>query len=572
MTFRVWAPHAETVELSEEHGVRPLVRGTDGAWTADVAPEGRYLLVVDGFVMPDPGATAQPDGVDGASERVDHTTFAWTDAAWHNAPWGTQVIYELHVGTFTPAGTFDAAIEKLDHLVALGIDAIELMPVHTFPGRRGWGYDPVQLSAPLAAYGGPDGLKRLVDAAHAHGIAVILDVVYNHTGPHGNHLARLGPYFTDAHRTPWGPAVNLEEAGSDEVRARLLDDARQWILDHHVDGLRVDAVHAFVDRTAVPFLEELCHEVHRAGVRAKRWTWVIAESDLNDPRVVSSPAFGGHGFDAAWNDDFHHAIHALLTGERDGYYVDFGALSHLTTALESVYVHRGTWSHHRGRRHGREVVGIEPTAFVGYAQTHDQIGNRARGERLTTLTSPARAEIAAALVLLGPFTPMLFQGEEWGTRRPFLYFTDHPDPDLAARVREGRRGEFAAFGRDPDDVPDPQDPDTHARSVLDWAELDEPEHRARLDWHRALLAARRRAQDAGRLRRAGVRTDAAAGWLLLDMTAYVVVVNLGPQEVTVPLPDDARLALALTNGDARVAGHTPALVLAPETVAVLHRG
>jgi maltooligosyltrehalose trehalohydrolase len=315
--------------------------------------------------------------------------------------------------------------------------------------------------------------------------------------------------------------------------------------------------------------------VHDEGARLRRWTWMIAESDLNDPRVVSPPALGGWGFDAAWNDDFHHAMHALLTGERAGYYADFGTLTQLAASLEGVYVHRGTWSEHRGRTHGRPVVGIDPTAFVGYSQTHDQIGNRAQGDRLTTLTTPARAEIAAALALLGPFTPMLFQGEEWGTLRPFPYFCDHVDDELAARVRDGRRQEFAAFGWAPEDVPDPQDPATFTCAVLDWDEPAKPEHAARLDWYRSLVAERRRAQAAATLRLGPVHVDAIAGTLVLDMGAYLVVVNLGAQDARVAVPGEEPLSMVLRNEEAvLVDEHEPrarAVGLSADTVAVLRR-
>lgn len=525
--IRLWAPRAESVELERSDRTRSrLVREHGGWWRHAVPYTGRYRLVVDGVEVPDPRSPCQPDGFDGWSHTVDHDDFPWTDATWRGFPLHAAVIYELHVGTFTPEGTFDAAAGRLDHLVELGVTAIELLPVATFPGSRGWGYDGVLLFAPHAAYGGPDGLKRLVDAAHARGVAVVVDVVYNHLGPIGNHLARFGPYFTDAHRTPWGDAVNLDEAGSDEVRRFFVDNALQWVRDYHADGLRLDAVHAFNDRSAVHLLEQLAGEVHAAAASLGRTVWVIAESDLNQPGLVRPVEAGGMGLDAAWSDDFHHALHAVLTGERDGYYADFGEIAQLARALEEVYVYAGERSLHRQRRHGRPVGDLPRDRFLGYSQNHDQIGNRATGDRLVHAAGVAAARIAAALVLTAPFVPLLFQGEEWAASSPFQYFTDHPDPELGEAVRRGRAVEFAAFGWSVESLPDPQDVETFRRSTLEWDEVAAEPHASMLRWHRDLLRLRatRPALRDARPSSTVVAFDESDRWLTVTRGDVVIVV------------------------------------------------
>jgi maltooligosyltrehalose trehalohydrolase len=500
---------------------------------------------------------------------VDHAAFRWTDAGWQAPPLAAGLVYELHVGTFTPAGTFDGAIERLDHLVRLGVTHVELMPVAQFPGGHGWGYDGVDLFAPHSAYGGPDGLKRLIDACHGRGLAVLLDVVYNHLGPAGNYLERFGPYFTDRYATPWGRAVNLDGPGSDQVRRFFCDNALAWLRDYHADGLRLDAVHAIVDTSAVHFLEQLAAEVADLGARLGRHFVLVAESDLNDPRIVRGHDVGGYGLDAQWSDDFHHALHAALTGERGGYYADFGRLADVAKALGSAYVYDGRASAFRGRRHGRPATGLPGARFLGYLQTHDQIGNRARGERTSHLLSPGLLEIGAALVLLGPFVPMLFQGEEWAASTPFLYFTDHEDPALARAVSEGRRHEFQAFGWDPAEVPDPQAAETFRRSKLDWSEPGREPHRALLDWHAALVRLRREhGLAAGRLDRVRVRHDEADRWLVLEREGVTVACNLASRAQRVPLADGAAGVVVLAS-DGDVKAGSGAVDLPAESVAVL---
>ena len=536
MLFEVWAPNArESVDLVTGSGERvPMASEAGGWWRADADGVARYGYSIDGGdVRPDPRSPWQPDGPDGLSAVVDHAGYAWGHDHFVGRPLSSSVIYELHIGTFSEEGTFEGAIEHLDHLVELGVDYVELLPVAEFPGDRGWGYDGVDLFAPYSGYGGPDGLKVFVDACHGRGLGVVMDVVYNHLGPAGNYLGEFGPYFTDRYATPWGMAVNLDGPDSDEVRSFFLDNALLWLRDYRCDGLRLDAVHAIVDTSAMHLLEELAARVEQFNVASGRHCFLVAESDLNDPRVVRERALGGYGMDAQWSDDFHHALHVTLTGERSGYYEDFTGLADLARAMEDVFVHAGSYSPHRRRRHGRAPVGVPRTRFLGYLQNHDQVGNRATGERSSHLVSVERLKVGAALVLLGPFVPMLFMGEEWGASTPFQYFTDHPDPDLGRAVSDGRRREFAAFGWQPDDVPDPQDAKTFTRSKLRWSELSREPHASLLDWHRTLIALRRTLGDLGD--HVDVAHDDDAGWLVLRRGRLGVAVNVGVAPVAVPV-------------------------------------
>ncbi len=541
-SFEVWAPGATQVDVVLCYRRVAMDGPDEGGWfrapAADTDVD--YAFSLDGGApLPDPRSRWQPYGVHGPSRRVDHDAFAWTDADWGAPPLAEAVVYELHIGTFSAEATFDGAIAHLDHLVDLGVTAVEVMPVAEFPGRRGWGYDGVALWAPHSVYGGPDGFKRLIDACHARNLAVVLDVVYNHLGPDGNYLPQFGPYFTDRYSTPWGEAVNYDGPDSDEVRAFVVDNACMWIRDYHLDGLRLDAVHAIVDISAVHVVEEIAASVHRLAATLGRRAWVVAESDLNDPRVVRVPDIGGWGCDSQWSDDFHHALHAVLTGERTGYYSDFGSLAQLAKALEQAYVYDGCRSAHRRRHHGRPPTGLDGGSFVGFLQNHDQVGNRATGERSSALMGTGRVKIAAALVLCAPFVPMLFQGEEWAASTPFQYFTDHGDADLGRAVSDGRRREFAAFGWEPDDVPDPQDPETFRRSRLDWDELGRSPHADVLAWHRELLRLRREvpALAGNHFTDVEVRWDEGAGWLVVERGPLSVVCNLSDSEQIVPLRD-----------------------------------
>jgi maltooligosyltrehalose trehalohydrolase len=492
--MRLWAPAAERAELVLESGERRPMEKVDRHHHVvdDPQPGSDYRISLDGGEdLPDPRSAWQPEGVNGASRAYDHGGFVWTDAAWTGLSWPARAIYEMHVGTFSPEGTFDGAAERLDHLVALGVDTVELMPVAQFPGRRGWGYDGVHLWAAQDSYGGPDGLKRFVDRAHALGLAVMLDVVYNHLGPLGNHLPEFGPYFTDIYITPWGEAVNLDGPGSDGVRAHICESARMWIRDFHIDGLRLDAVHAFIDRSARHLLEELADAVQEEARQVGRSVAVVAESEANDPRLVTGAEQGGYGLDGVWADDFHHCLHTLLTGERDGYYADFGQLSDLADAWTRNWVYDGRYSPARDRHHGRSAASFDPGKFVVCLQNHDQIGNRAKGERIGHLAGTEAQRLGAAIALLAPQVPLVFQGEEWAASAPFPYFTDHPDPELAEAVRQGRRQEFAAFGWDPAEIPDPQAESTFRSAVLDWQERDRSPHAEMETWYRDLLALRK---------------------------------------------------------------------------------
>lgn len=521
--MRVWAPHAKAVDLVHD-GVRTAMAAAGGGWwEVDVSGVTTYAFSLDGGPpRPDPRSASQPDGPHGPSAVVCHEAAEAVD--WAGRGLDGAVIYELHVGTFAEDGTFAGVTEHLDHLVDLGVTHVELMPVAEFSGARGWGYDGVDLYAPHHAYGGPDGLKGLVDACHRRGLAVLLDVVYNHLGPSGNYLGEFGPYFTDRYDTPWGQAVNLDGPDSDEVRAFILDNARMWLRDYGIDGLRVDAVHAIFDTSAIHLLEEL------AGLGV-----IIAESDLNDPRLVRGVDRGGAGLAAQWSDDFHHALHAVLTGERTGYYGDYALLADLAAALQRGFVYDGRHAPSRRRRHGRPIPpDVAASRLLAYSQTHDQVGNRAQGERLSLLVSEGRLRMAAALVLCSPFTPMLFQGEEWGASTPFQYFTDHEDPELGKAVSDGRRRELAAFGWAPEDVPDPQDRATFDRSTLDWAELGKSPHAELLDWHRSLIALRReRRLHEGGFESVDVRYDEDGRWFVLDRAPVKVVCNLSDAALTV---------------------------------------
>ena len=546
--FELWAPFArDRVELDLDGTAHPMRcdRARPGWWHLDAPadPNGsRYGFRLDGdpTLLPDPRSRRQPDGPDGPSQLVDHAAFRWTaPAAAHPLPGSS--IYELHIGTFTTEGTFDAAAARLDHLVSLGVDLVELMPVCPFPGVQGWGYDGVSLWAVHEPYGGPEGLKRFVDTAHRLGLGVVLDVVHNHLGPSGNYLPRFGPYFTDHHHTPWGAAVNLDAPGSDTVRDYLIGSALAWLRDYRIDGLRLDAVHALVDSSATHFLEQLSTAVGTLSTATRRPLFLIAESDLNDPRLITPRESGGQGLTAQWSDDFHHALHAALTGENHAYYADFAVrpLAGLAKTLTRAWFHDGTWSAFRDRTHGRPLDTRTTPAhrLLGYAQTHDQVGNRALGDRLSPALAPGLLAAAAALVLTGPFTPMLFMGEEWGASTPWQFFTDHQDPALAEAVRVGRRREFAGHGWKPDEIPDPQARTTFLNSKLDWAEPVLEPHASLLAWYRTLLALRRAhpALTDPDLSAVRVDYDETARWLVLYRGPYRTAVNLSPHTRTVPL-------------------------------------
>ena len=509
--FRVWAPHRERVELVINERRIAMTAAPAGYHeiTIDDCPEGtRYLFALpNGNERPDPASRSQPDGVHAASEVIG-ADFEWHDQQWKGIALEDYVVYELHVGTFTPEGTFDAIIPRLDELKDLGITALELLPIGQFPGARNWGYDGTYVGAAQNSYGGARALKRLIDACHQRGLAILLDVVYNHLGPEGNYLSEFGPYFTDRYKTPWGLALNFDGPRSDDVRWFFIHNALQWIDEFHFDGLRVDAVHAIVDHSAEPFLQDLTTAVRNRAAALKRRVYTIAESDLNDPRVITPKADFGLGFDSQWADDYHHALHTILTGERDGYYEGFaGAPSELARVLNHGYLFVGQHSSYRGRKYGAMPKTKDGAKFVVSAQNHDQVGNRMMGERLAAIVSVDKVRVAAAAIVLSPFLPMLFMGEEYGEKAPFQYFTSHGDPDLIEAVRKGRLEEFDDFEWH-GEPPDPHDEQTFARSKLNWSLLQRREHASVRRLYKQLLAFRRDTPALRRLDLASLETYA----------------------------------------------------------------
>ncbi|UCF19888.1 MAG: malto-oligosyltrehalose trehalohydrolase [Gemmatimonadota bacterium] len=496
--FSVWAPAAGRVAVRILKPDAPFeVRmesqqgGVLEAFVPDLPPGTEYYYRLDDARdRPDPVSRYQPAGVHGPSRLVDPRAFRWSDSSWRGLDRADLVIYELHVATFSPAGTFAGAADRLSHLRELGVTAIELMPVAQFPGMRNWGYDGAYPYAPQNSYGGPDGLRHLVDAAHGEGIAVLLDVVYNHLGPEGNYLSEFGPYFTDRYGTPWGQAVNFDGPESDEVRRYFIENALYWVTEYHIDGLRLDAVHAIFDFGARHILEELAAAVHAVADSLGRRVHVIAESDLNDPRLVRDSERGGFALDAAWSDDFHHAVHSTLTGERNGYYVDFNGSREIAKAVSDRYVLDGSYSVYRRRRHGAPAVDVPADRFVVFTQNHDQVGNRAQGERLSQLVPFEQQKLAASLLLLSPYIPLLFMGQEYGETNPFLYFVDHGDSELVAAVREGRAREFERFAWSVP-IPDPAAPETLERSRLNPENSRRPPHSQILGLYKDLLKLRR---------------------------------------------------------------------------------
>ncbi|MFC7218414.1 malto-oligosyltrehalose trehalohydrolase [Streptomyces polyrhachis] len=574
MLFEVWAPRARRVELVLAGRARPLRARGRGWWEVE-APAGDgdpYGFRLDGGpLLPDPRSRRQPAGVDGPSAVYDHGRYPWRHP-WPGRPLPGAVLYELHVGTYTRDGTLDAAADHLGEPAELGVTHVQLMPLSPFPGVHGWGYDGVGPWAVHEPYGGPEALKRFVDTAHGHGLGVVLDVVHNHLGPHGNHLPAFGPYFTDGRQTPWGAAVNLDGPGSDEVRAYFAGSALSWLRDYRLDGLRLDAVHALHDTRATHFLAELSAQVDALSAELGRPLFLIAESDLNDPRTTTPRASGGLGVHAQWNDDLHHALHATLTGESTGYYADFAAdpARALAKTLTGGFFHDGTYSSFRARPHGAPLdrAAVPAYRLLSYAQTHDQIGNRAQGDRLAAKLPPGRLACAAALVLLGPYTPMLFMGEEWGARTPWQYFTDHTDPELAEAVRRGRRREFAAHGWAAEEIPDPQDPATRTRSCLDRTERTRSPHAALLSWHHRLIALRRTHPAFTDPDLTRLRVDVTPGPVVrLGRGDVEVAVNLGPEAVHL---ETAATLIENWGVPERPAG-SGTLTLPPNSVAVLRR-
>ncbi len=529
-TFRVWAPSATSIEVElVAAGVPRKALQRNGEYFEGELPAGagdRYWYWLDGTIRrPDPASRSQPDGVHGASQVVDPAAFSWSDGAWRGMPLEKFILYELHVGTFTPEGTFDGAISRLDYLCELGITAVELMPVAQFPGERNWGYDGTFPFAPQHSYGGTDGLKRLVDACHTRGLAVTLDVVYNHLGPEGNYLHAFGPYFTDRYRTPWGDAVNFDGSGSDQVRRYFIANARYWIAEFHIDALRLDAIHGIYDFSALHILQELAEAVHQTGTMLGRQVQVIAESDLNDVRVITPITAGGYGLDAQWNDDFHHALRTLLTGDHTGYYNDFGLFSHLVKGFQNGFVLSGGYSTFRGRRHGNSSAAAPPTQLVVFSQNHDQVGNRRCGERSSAHLSTAQLKLAAATVLLSPYLPLLFMGEEYAEAAPFPYFVSHGDPELLESIRQGRRNEFSE-GADQGEPPDPGLAGTFLSAKVNEEQRHQGDHREIYTFYRELIRLRKACAPLARLTREAMHIVVCEEKQLL-----VIYRNAGPSQV-----------------------------------------
>ncbi|HEU4474806.1 MAG TPA: malto-oligosyltrehalose trehalohydrolase [Gemmatimonadales bacterium] len=556
--FSVWAPNARLVEVvlnrdgqSESHPLAGDEGGVHSGIIRRVPPGTDYGYRLDGRVeRPDPVSRWRPRGVHGPTRVVDPAAFQWTDKAWRGLETADLVIYELHVGTFTPEGTFDGVIARLPSLRELGVTALEIMPVAEFPGSRNWGYDGVSPYAVQSTYGGPNGLKRLVDAAHRAGLAVLLDVVYNHLGPEGNYLAEMGPYFSDRHQTAWGHGFNLDGPDSDEVRRYVVDNAVYWITEYHLDGLRLDAADRIVDLGPVHIAEEIGEAVHAQGDALGRRALVIAEIDANDPRWVRGREVGGYGLDAHWSDDFHHAVHVALTGERTGYYRDFTDPRAVAKVLDERYVNDGRYSLHRKRKHGRPATDVPADRFVVAVQNHDQTGNRARGERLAALVPPEALRLAAALLLLSPYVPLLFMGEEHGETNPFLYFVSHGDPALVEAVREGRRREFEAFAWS-GEVPDPQAESTFEASRPQWKRAETGGGARLRALYRDLLRLRR-SEHALRPGAAAitVREDEVSQWVAVRYETEGEVLegifNLSTAAVAVPPDSSRRWSLVLS--------------------------
>ncbi len=573
--FSVWAPQRKQVSV-RVNGLDHTMEGPSqrGFWSVDVedavhGTDYAFLLDDDPTPYPDPRSFWQPKDVHSSSRVLDHRKFDWTDTKFRPVPLPSAVIYEMHIGTFTEAGTLDSAMERLDYLCQLGVTHVELLPIASYEGGFSWGYDGVAPYAPDETYGGPEATKRFVNACHDKGLGVILDVVYNHFGPAGNYTQNFGPYYTDRHKTPWGAAINLEEGGSDQVRRYMIDNALMWLRDYHFDGLRLDAVHELIDRSAMHFLEQLSREVEDMSASLGRNLFLIGETDLNDPRFVTPREANGFGLDAQWSDDFHHSLYTLLVHEPFGYYKDYGTIEQLATALRQAFLYDGRYSRFRQHNHGRAPHHLSYHRFLGYIQNHDQIGNRAQGERVQQIVGTQKARLAAAVVFTAPFIPMLFMGEEWAASSPWQYFADFQDPELRKNVSEGRKKDFEHFGWDRASVPDPEDPATFQRSKLRWDELDNGEHRAMHQLYRDLIHLRRKtlALNLGDFSRMHVEFSEEHRWIYTDRGNIRTMINFA--EAATAFEVEKGSDLLLSSGPAPLR-EKDCVMVPPMSVAIYH--
>ncbi|MDK1359709.1 malto-oligosyltrehalose trehalohydrolase [Arthrobacter sp. zg-Y1219] len=563
--FEVWAPKAGTMTLLADGRHLSMTRGENGWWHAQHAEltediDYGYLINDAETPVPDPRSRRQPEGVHALSRTFDPDLYQWHDAGWVSPGLDGSAIYEMHVGTFTPEGTLDAAIGRLDYLVDLGVRFVELLPVNAFNGTHNWGYDGVLWYAVQETYGGPEAYQRFVDAAHQAGLGVIQDVVYNHLGPSGNYLPMFGPYLTEGKSNTWGDSVNLDGPLSDAVREYIVDNVLMWFRDYHVDGLRLDAVHALHDERAVHILEEMAAATDECAEALGKPLFLIAESDLNNPRLITPRNVNGYGLAGQWSDDFHHAAHTNLTGENGGYYEDFDSVGALAKVLQEGFFHNGTFSTFRERAHGRPLDKETVTArqLVTAIQNHDQIGNRAAGDRLSATLGYEQLALGAVLSLASPFTPMLFMGEEFGASTPWQFFTSHPEPELGKATAEGRLKEFERMGWDPATVPNPQDPTTFTNSKLDWSEAEEGDHGRLLDLYRRLLKLRRETPDLmdPDLRNVRVDYDEEERWLVMQRGSTAVALNFADTPREAPLPFTAPAKVLLETAPSRMDGGT----------------
>lgn len=548
-SLKVWSPFSKNVSIKKANHKIEMFPIDDGYWilkNENMDHNDDYAFYLDeSGPYPDPCSRWQPNGVNGNSRWVDHSLFQWHDQLWVTPPLSkSTLMYELHVGTFTNDGTFATLAERLDYFVDLKIDIIELMPVNSFSGNRGWGYDGVNLYAVFDPYGGPEELKKFIDLAHQKGIAVILDVVYNHLGSEGNFLGKFGPYFTEKHKTPWGPAINYDGPECKHVRKFFIDNALMWLSDYHFDGLRIDAVHAIIDHSVTHFLKELSLAVKELEIKNKREFYLIAESNLNDPQIIYPYEKDGYGLDAQWSDDFHHTIHTLLTKEQGGYYVDFGKISQLKKVLQKGFAYTGDYSVFHQKNHGRPSSINEGRKFVSFIQNHDQVGNRARGERLNHLVSYDKFKIAALINLMSPFMPILFQGEEWAATTPFLFFCNHQDPEIVRATREGRQKEFS-LSHESQTIPDPEAEETFQKSKLNWDEVSQAEHQKILTWYRQLICIRKNhlSKTPDDLRKTIVNIEEEKNIMTLSYESLTVIINFSQIKQDVKFNDTHEIIL-----------------------------